>query len=75
MIATNTFQAHIAAMATTQTRTEEKRRPPAKVDGAGVYRGIQLIKPAVPPRTPIASLRKAVKAAVVKNADAIGRIK
>lgn len=58
-------------MATTQISSEVKRPTAAK----GVYRGIRLVKPAVPPRTPIASLREAVKAAVVKNADAIGRIK
>lgn len=62
-------------MATTHISTAEEPAPRAKAGISGVYRGIRLVKPAVPPRTPLASLREAVKAAVAKNADAIGRIK
>ena len=40
-----------------------------------VHRGIRLPKPAVPPRTPIAALRKAVQTAFDQNAGAIRRIK
>lgn len=59
-------------MATTRIRTDESASARGE---AGIYRGIRLVKPAVPPRTPIASLRKVVQAAFDKNADAIGRIK
>ena len=62
-------------MATTLTRNDAKPAAGAKVGARGVYRGIRLVKPAVPPRTPLASLREAVDAAFVKHADAIGRIK
>ena len=61
-------------MATTGTKTDAAPSAHGKAR-AGVYRGIRLVKPAVPPRTPIATLRKAVQAAFVKNADAIRRIK
>ena len=74
-IATDARQVHVNAMATTQIRTRATRLRATKVGPGGVYRGIRLVKPAVPPRTPIASLRKAVKEAFVKNADAVGRIK
>ena len=62
-------------MATTRIRTDESTSARSKAGADGVYRGIRLVKPAVPPRTPIASLRKAVQTAFDKNADAIGRIK
>ena len=62
-------------MATTLIRDDAKYAAVTKAGARGVYRGIRLVKPAVPPRTPLASLRKAVDAAFVKHADAIGRIK
>jgi hypothetical protein len=68
-------QAHITFMATTLIRDDAKQAAGTKAGPRGVYRGIRLVKPAVPPRTPLASLRKAVDAAFVKHADAIGRIK
>ena len=62
-------------MATTLISDDAKQATGTKTSVRGVYRGIRLVKPAVPPRTPLASLRKAVDAAFVKHADAIGRIK
>ncbi|RSV14865.1 hypothetical protein CA235_10080 [Sphingomonas sp. ABOLF] len=62
-------------MATTRTRTDEAAPTRSKAGADGIYWGIRLVKPAVPPRTRVASLRKAVETAFDKNADAIGRIK
>lgn len=66
--------AHIQLMSTTQTSKWKVRAPKAAKAGASFYRGVKLQKLAVRSRTPIAELRRAVKAAFEKNANAIARI-
>jgi hypothetical protein len=44
---------------------------PSRVKRDGWYRGVKLQSPPTPPKTSLARLQEAVKAAVAKNADAL----
>jgi hypothetical protein len=50
-----------------------KANPPEH--GTGSYRGVKLLTPAVPPKTPLRELQKAVDAAVAKHAHAFAKEK
>lgn len=56
-------------MAKTSAKRSSRSRP--TVTREGWYRGVKLQSPPTPPKTSLARLQEAVRAAVAKNADAL----